>query len=319
MLFRRIRRWWHLRDPEVRWVVEVGVKEVPEEASPVPEVLPHPYEFISRYVTENSYLLDDPHTVLGILRGSEADKPLRYTLKLKGLGGIRLFLSRPEIVADPYLVLMESDDLSLWLLTYHGVVTAARLELVDGRVLYGLRVFTEYLRGFEGEVSVAATRLRKSFYDWGPEFSVYIKGLDRQHNYLVTTLNNLYRHLIAGSSREVIDDTLSALVDYTKFHFRSEEILFDKYGYPRAEGHRKQHKSFVDKVAEFMEEYKAGEQRLSVEVLNFLADWVYNHILISDHDYGEWFLEKHLPIVEEELAKESREARRKLGLDKRLE
>ena len=62
----------------------------------------------------------------------------------------------------------------------------------------------------------------------GPEFSVYIKGIDSQHRYLVTVLNNLYIGILAGEEKKVVGETLNSLVDYTKFHFRSEERLFDR-------------------------------------------------------------------------------------------
>jgi hypothetical protein len=66
-LLKGLRRWWALRDPEIRWIVEVGVDEVPEEANPVPERMGPPYGFVVRTVDENSYLLDDPDIMLTVL------------------------------------------------------------------------------------------------------------------------------------------------------------------------------------------------------------------------------------------------------------
>jgi len=312
-LLRSLRRWWALRNPEVRWIVEVGVDEVPEEANPSPEPLPAPYSYASRYIDEFSYLLDDPDLVMALFRSAEGRA--EYSIRLHGLPGeTRLFFSRPEIVHGIYLLMLSAARFEAWLLTYYGTIIAVRLDEVGLGTTYGLKALYA-LDEYSGEVSVSAVKLRDRLYSWGPEFSVYIRGIDRQHQYLVTTLNNLYRYLLAGSPRKVLDNVLDALVEYTKFHFRSEEVLFDKYGYPRARGHKKQHQGFVDKVAEFMEKYKANEERLTLEVLHFLADWVRNHILTSDHDFGEWFLEHGVPIVDEELAKASREARRRLGLD----
>ena len=159
--------------------------------------------------------------------------------------------------------------------------------------------------------------LRTVLYRWGPEFSVYVKGLDRQHMYLVTTLNNLYRFLLSGQPRKVMDRTLDALSEYTRFHFRSEELLFDKYGYPRAEQHRREHRGFVDKVTEFMEKYRANEEKLTIDVLHFLASWVRSHILGSDHDYAEWFYERDLPFVDNDLVWKSRKARIEKGIERK--
>jgi len=312
-LLKLLRRWWSLRDPEIRWIVEVGVDEVPEEAEPVPERMQPPYSFVSRYVNETSYLLDDPDILLTVFRSAEERREER--LRLHGLPGeVKLLVSRPELARAPHLVVIEGERLAAWLLVYYGVIVAARLDEAGVGSSYGLQAI-RWLDEWSGEFHAVYIRLRSRLYRWGPEFSVYIRGIDNQHRYLVVTLNNLYRHLLAGSPRRVLDDTLDALADYTKFHFRSEERLFDRYGYPRAEAHRRQHRLFVDKVADFMEKYKANEQRLTLEVLHFLADWVRNHILTSDHDFGEWFYQHGVPIIDERLARESREARKRLGLD----
>ena len=299
---RGVRRWWHLRDPEIRWIVEVGVEEIPEEVNPVPERLGPPYSFVAASIDENSYLLDDPDIVLTVFRAAEETK--RETLRLHGLRGeVKLLVARPELARAPHLVILFGERFDAWLLTYYGVIVAARLDEAGVGTTYGLQA-VRYLDEWSGTVEASLVRLKERLYEWGPEFSVYIRGLDNQHQYLVVTLNNLYRYLIAGSPRKVLDNTLDAMADYTKFHFRSEERLFDKYGYPRAEGHRRQHQVFVNKVTEFMEKYKANEERLTLEVLHFLADWVKNHILTSDHDYGEWFLHHGVPIIDEKLVEE---------------
>jgi len=210
---------------------------------------------------------------------------------------VRLLVSRPELARAPYLVVLNGEQFDAWLLTYYGVIVAARLDEAGVGTSYGLRAI-QYLDEWSGTVDATFVRLRDRLYSWGPEFTVYIRGIDNQHRYLVVTLNNLYRYLLAGETGKALSDTLDALVDYTRFHFRSEKRLFDKYGYPRAEGHRRQHRWLVEKVEAFMEKYRAGEERLTLEVLHFLADWVRNHILNSDHDFGEWFLEHNVPIVD---------------------
>ena len=309
---RFLKRWWHMRDPEIRWIVEVGVEEIPEEANPVPERMNPPYGFVSKYIDQMSYLLEDPDLVLTLMRSAEGK--INRRMRLHGLRGeVKLLVTQPEIAQGPYLIIMNGSRFDAWLLTYYGVIVAAKLDEAGVGTTYGLQAL-RFLDEWSGEVEFTAIKLKERLYNWGPEFSVYIHGIDRQHHYLVVTLNNLYRYLLAGSPRKVIDNTLDAMADYTKFHFRSEERLFDKYGYPRAEGHRRQHQLFVGKVTDFMEKYQAGEQKLTLDVLHFLADWVRNHILTSDHDYGEWFYRHNVPIVDEHLVRECREARKRLGL-----
>jgi len=121
-----------------------------------------------------------------------------------------------------------------------------------------------------------------------------VRGLDNQHKYLVSTLNSLYHATIVGEAEKVVSVILKRLVDYTKFHFRSEEILMDKYGYASErkeiyERHVREHRSFVHAVARFREKYEAGEEALTVDVFKFLATWVANHVAGTDRDYGVYF------------------------------
>ncbi len=129
--------------------------------------------------------------------------------------------------------------------------------------------------------------------EWSDEkLSVYIKGLDNQHKYLVNTLNSLYHATVAGEGYRVLRDILSRLVEYTKFHFCSEEILMEKYDYPRDkfEKHVREHNSFVAAASGFRERYEKGEAELTIDVFKFLAHWVETHIARTDRDYGEYFL-----------------------------
>ena len=48
--------------------------------------------------------------------------------------------------------------------------------------------------------------------------------------------------------------------------------------------------------------------------MHFLSEWVKNHILTSDYDFGEWFYEKGIPIIDEEMVGSCRRVRRRLGL-----
>ncbi|BES80559.1 bacteriohemerythrin [Pyrodictium abyssi] len=310
---RKLRYWWHTRDPDVRYIVEVGVDEIPEERKPIPKTMVPPFSYVAESIEWNSRLLDDPSLVLYILEAAESKE--EFETRLHGLQGQvkHLVASRLEPEMGPRLLIIEGERLNAWILTYGVIITAVRLEEPGLGVSYGLDAL-HALDEWTGKVRVVVAKLRRYMYRWGPEFSVYIRGVDNQHRYLVTVLNNLYISILAGEEKKVVDETLNSLVDYTKFHFRSEEKLFDKYGYPRAESHRRQHEGFVKKVAEFMEQYEAGEKQLTLSILHFLSEWVKNHILTSDHDFGEWFYEKGIPIIDEEMVEACRRARQRLGL-----
>jgi hemerythrin len=53
-------------------------------------------------------------------------------------------------------------------------------------------------------------------------------------------------------------------------------------GYPGYERHKAEHADLTKKVLEFSRDFEAGRIALSVSVLQFLKDWLVNHIQVND-------------------------------------
>lgn len=124
---------------------------------------------------------------------------------------------------------------------------------------------------------------------WSEELSVGVKKFDEQHQVLIGHLNGLHDAMRNGKSGEVIGKVLNELVEYTVYHFQTEEKAFEEFDYPGAEKHRAEHKAFTDKALDLQSQFKAGKLFLSVDLLNFLIEWVQNHIQGSDFGYREFF------------------------------
>ena len=98
--------------------------------------------------------------------------------------------------------------------------------------------------------------------NWEKELSVNITELDEQHKKLIDIINDLHNAMLKGKSRDILDKVLDNLIDYTKNHFRSEEILFEKYNYPDYLKHKKEHDDLVKQVLEIQEKYKSGKKNV---------------------------------------------------------
>ena len=79
-----------------------------------------------------------------------------------------------------------------------------------------------------------------------------------------------------------------------KEHFATEEKYFDEFGYLKATQHKKEHNDFVTKVAAFKSDFDNGKMMLSMEIMEFLKDWLLNHIKKTDMAYSNFFIEKGL-------------------------
>ncbi len=90
----------------------------------------------------------------------------------------------------------------------------------------------------------------------------------------------------SGKGNIIMGKALQELVDYTKYHFTAGEKLMERAKYNGLALHKMQHAKFVKKVDELNKKHKNGEKIISMEVMNFLKEWLINHILGSDHKYS---------------------------------
>ena len=89
-----------------------------------------------------------------------------------------------------------------------------------------------------------------------------------------------------------MEEILVGLVNYTKIHFKREEEAMFKYDYPDYVKHKKEHDSLTSRVTEFHERLEEGKSTFSLELMDFLSDWLINHIQKIDMNYKNFFADK---------------------------
>lgn len=122
-------------------------------------------------------------------------------------------------------------------------------------------------------------------FTWSDDIATGIDEIDTQHKKLITLVNELNDAMMARKAKESLEKILQELTDYTVYHFATEERAFDRYAYTRRDEHLKYHRDFVAKVEDLTKRFKKSEIALSVDVMQFLVDWVKNHILVEDKKY----------------------------------
>jgi len=133
--------------------------------------------------------------------------------------------------------------------------------------------------------SISATR---PLLRWSDSLSVGIDSIDSQHKILVDLINELHKKMKSGATREAVGGALGKLIDYTGSHFQYEEKLFVKYGYAEQANHKIVHKKLVSQVVEFQAQFKNGGKDVSIELMEFLKDWLLNHIKKTDMQYSSF-------------------------------
>ena len=127
--------------------------------------------------------------------------------------------------------------------------------------------------------------------EWNNLFNTNIEIVDEQHMELVAILNSLHDLVLKDDNNFELGILLEKLVEYTVFHFETEENLFEKYDYPEAEEHKNEHIDLANQAKKILQDYKSGSIVISSYVTNFLKDWLKNHIIHTDKKFG--FYVKH--------------------------
>jgi hemerythrin len=121
-------------------------------------------------------------------------------------------------------------------------------------------------------------------YNWTDDWAMGIASLDEQHKELIKEVNDLIEACSSGQGRAKLHDTMKMLSDYTVKHFKFEEGLQQKHGYPGYEAHKKLHEDFKVTVAELAK--ALDEEGASISLLgkvnSNIGSWLVSHILFED-------------------------------------
>ena len=122
-------------------------------------------------------------------------------------------------------------------------------------------------------------------FPWNDNFATGIERIDEQHRRLVEILNDLATHVAFPSQELGLDVILASLVDYTLYHFATEENIWGEYlaGDPAEAAHRAEHQAFIASILKAKAE--AGDrplEELVQELLSLLTRWLASHILEKD-------------------------------------
>jgi hemerythrin-like metal-binding protein len=123
---------------------------------------------------------------------------------------------------------------------------------------------------------------------WNSSYSVGVKSIDTQHTVLFDILNELHDAMMKGQASNVTSPLLKKLVKYTQEHFAAEEKTLEAAKYPGLRDHQVKHADLIRQVQEYVVRHDKGEITVNMQLMNFLRDWLTNHIQKVDKEYGSW-------------------------------
>lgn len=127
---------------------------------------------------------------------------------------------------------------------------------------------------------------------WNPTYSVGVRELDDQHKGLIHMINEMHYAMNQDKGQEAISSIVEQMFDYMETHFRTEEAYLQKFDYPALPSHQRQHEEFRAKARDLRQRVRQREFILSFEIVQFLSDWLQNHIMVADMKYSTLLAEK---------------------------
>ncbi len=129
---------------------------------------------------------------------------------------------------------------------------------------------------------------------WNPSFETGIDVIDEQHRRLVGLLNDLAHQYVYGLELAEVERIVDGLVDYTAYHFDTEEALWEEVlaGDKWFEAHKDTHDGFVQTVRRLQSELVRSKNMPALDdLLSFLTSWLAHHILYEDKRFSVLWLE----------------------------
>lgn len=106
--------------------------------------------------------------------------------------------------------------------------------------------------------------------------------IDEQHKALFRCLEEL--EMATTEQRTLLAVySITRLKHYVREHFETEEAVMKQCEFPKLKEHIAEHESFRTKMTDL--QGKAVILDVSAEMVEFLADWLVNHVAVSDLEY----------------------------------
>lgn len=124
---------------------------------------------------------------------------------------------------------------------------------------------------------------------WKDDYLLGIEQIDKQHKQLfkiATDIHELIRNELIIDKYDRILKLLAELKDYTIFHFNSEEEYMVSIGYKKLLSHKVEHNDFIEKINNVdLEKIDMDHEQYLLEILEFVLNWIAEHILKTDKAY----------------------------------
>ena len=133
---------------------------------------------------------------------------------------------------------------------------------------------------------------------WSNDYLIGDETIDDEHKELFRIINAFHDKWQArreNEDREAIAGVLNRLVSYAEAHFQHEETIMRGADFPLIDDHRSIHEGLFERIFQIHREYAEQDMRLEQHTLNFVRNWLLNHIIAEDYRFRDHLAAKQKP------------------------
>ncbi len=122
-----------------------------------------------------------------------------------------------------------------------------------------------------------------SAISWDEGLSVNIRSIDDDHKRIIDLINELDAALTENSCSVKLPGIFDKLLEYVFTHFRREEDYMQRIKFPGLKRHQLLHEKLTSRLIQLKCQMDSRETEfLSLELSEFLRNWLLNHIAMED-------------------------------------
>ncbi|MDQ7815497.1 MAG: bacteriohemerythrin [Melioribacteraceae bacterium] len=129
------------------------------------------------------------------------------------------------------------------------------------------------------------------FIEFTDSEKVNVESIDQQHLTIVGLINKIHSDFSANKKQGVMS-TLQNLIDELEIHFENEERYMKEFHYPGYISHKLEHDRFYNQIVNTTDMLKKEHHNISLEQLEGLRRWFFNHLDFNDKKCGEFLRSK---------------------------
>jgi hemerythrin-like metal-binding protein len=129
---------------------------------------------------------------------------------------------------------------------------------------------------------------------WSDKYSVNVEEIDLQHQKLIELVNNLHSSVESRISKKELEQLLIELVEFTRFHFSTEDKYMKEYDFPGFAEHYKEHNALLNHMDNLVSAVSNGKTPTFYSDYDISSDWALTHITGHDKVLGKFLNSKDI-------------------------